>query len=93
MAFRTATKPTAVPSQDNWKADAFINLSIPTERPDGTDGALKLEAIKLYANKDQHELLIEMFRKDPVDAANRLRAALVIDYREANASQGTKLKI
>lgn len=93
MAFKTATKPQAVENSGFKKADAFINLSLPYDKEDGTKSSLKLEAIKLYGDKDLHDQLLEMFRKDPVDAANRIRNKLIIDFREANASSGAKLAL
>ena len=65
MAFRTNTSAAAAMSntlnQENWKADGFVNLYLPS-----TDGGKrkKLGAIPLRANKPAEAALLEWLKKD-----------------------------
>lgn len=93
MAFRTATKPTAVENNGFKKATAFINHSLPILKDDGSDGVMKVDPVKLYEDQPAQADLIEMWQKDPVATEAWYRANLVIDFRMAGTNTGTRLKI
>lgn len=93
MAFRTATKPTAVENNGFKKATAFINHSLPILKEDGSDGTMKIDPVKLYEDNAAQNDLIELWQKDPVKAEAWYRANLVIDFRMAASTGSTRLKI
>ena len=63
----------------NWKADAFINFSVP--RKDGT--AKKLGAIALKCDKDEETAtLVAWLAEDPT-RIEKLISKMVIDFRLA----------
>ena len=86
MAFRTNTSAAAAMSntlnQENWKADGFINLYLPS-----TDGGKrkKLGAIPLRANKPSEAALLEWLKKDE-NYVDKLLSKLELDFQSVEAS-------
>lgn len=102
MAFNQPAQRTNVasmPQRGNWNNDnrrrpeAYLNVSIPVKRGNGTTGKTKLEGIKLYADDNIQNKLIEMFREDPDGAADRLRDALIIEFNEAGVNENAEVLI
>jgi hypothetical protein len=50
------------PRNENWKADAFLNVYLPT-----TDGRGKIGAIPLRVSREREAQMIEWLRKDPAN--------------------------
>lgn len=63
---------------DNWKADAFLNIRLP--RQDGKQPKLTSVALKLSRKTDTD--VIEFLRANPEDGIERLKAAMVIDFQD-----------
>lgn len=61
MAVRNSTRNTSSTNSvsDAWKADAFINVSLPTK-----SGSSKLGALTLKMSKEQQAAIIEYCKKD-----------------------------
>lgn len=76
---------------ENWRSDAFVNMSLPYEKEDGTQTQIKLGAIQLKLSRQVESAVIAMFKEDPEGAAERLRKALVFDFREAGVPSKGKL--
>lgn len=91
MAFKTATvTPFNNAQNDNWKADAFINLELPWE-VDGEQTKMKIGFCKLKeGTREIEDTLLKMFRENPEEAAERIKKALIITFREASAATGGK---
>jgi len=86
MAFRTNTSAAAAMSntlnQENWKADGFVNLYLPS-----TDGGKrkKLGAIPLRSSKPSEAALLEWLKKD-ANNVNKLLSKLELDFQSVEAS-------
>lgn len=86
MAFTPATAQPAAQSNDNWKADAFLNFYIPTK--DG--GQKKLGAIPLKLSKANEKQLIEWLQQDPEGHAQKLVNKISMNFQSANGpAEGT----
>ena len=73
------TPAAAAQSNNNWKADAFINFSVP--RKDGT--AKKLGAISLKCDRDEETAtLVAWLAEDPA-RVEKLMEKMIIDFRLA----------
>ena len=85
MAF---TSPTArnsnAPANDNWKAQGFLNLYLPTKE----GKRRKLGTIPLRDTKDAEKTLRTWIEKDPEAAAKVLLSKLIVEYQSAEASDG-----
>ena len=83
MAVRNSTKAAASTNvNDSWKADAFLNFSLPTK----SGGKSKLGAISLKLSKDHQKQLIEMFKADPSKVQD-MAAKLIVDFQMASVSE------
>lgn len=81
-------------NNDSWKADAFINLHIPFINNEGEPVEPKVGALNLKCSNDVGAQLIELFRNNPEEAAERFKNSLIIKFREATpATEGGKLAI
>ncbi len=79
MAFnRPLTRNTNEASNDNWKAQAFVNFYIPT--PDG--GRRKLGSIPLRETKAFEKAMIERLKQE--GAVEALAQAIEIDFQLAD---------
>lgn len=63
----------------NWKADAFINFSVP--RKDGT--AKKLGAISLKCDKDDETATLVAWLSEDPSRIQKLMEKMVVDFRLA----------
>ena len=73
---------------DNWKADAFLNLFLP--RKDGSRMKLGFCALKM-SQTDQAQL-INWIKEDPEGHLEILKAKLAIEFKEvAEATAGLDL--
>ena len=76
MAFNTNTNTAAAAqSNDNWKADAFLNLYI--DRPDGTP--LKVGAVSLKTSRKTDAALIKRLQEE--GALQAFANAVRFDFR------------
>lgn len=74
------TPAAAAQSNNNWKADAFINFSVP--RKDGT--AKKLGALALKCGKDEETATLVAWLSEDPNRVQKLMEKMVIDFRMAN---------
>lgn len=65
----------------NWKADAFINFSVP--RKDGT--SKKLGAIALKCDRDEETATLVAWLSEDPTRIEKLISKMVIDFRLAKA--------
>ena len=80
MAFHTQNTQAAAPTNNNsWKADAFINFSVP--RKDGT--AKKLGAIALKCDRDEETATLVAWLSEDPTRIEKLVSKVVIDFRLA----------
>lgn len=96
MAFKNQEATNVSPFQPNQgkeQAEAYINIRIPVTKDDGTISKSKLAATPLMMSKPMHEQLIELFRENPEDAAERLKEALIIDFQENTSKSGNAGKL
>ena len=79
MAFQSNTAA-AQPAQENWKADGFINLYLPSK-----DGGKrrKLGAIPLKNLKPAEKQLMAWLLEDPVANAAKILAKLELEFQSA----------
>ena len=63
----------------NWKADAFINFSVP--RKDGT--AKKLGALALKCEKDEETATLVAWLAEDPNRVQKLMEKMVVDFRLA----------
>lgn len=75
---RNAAAP-AAQSNTSWKADAFINFSVP--RKDGT--AKKLGAIALKCEKDEETATLVAWLAEDPNRIQKLMEKMVVDFRMA----------
>ena len=79
MAFNTNNTQASASTNNNWKADAFINFSVP--RKDGT--AKKLGALSLKCDRDEETAtLVAWLAEDPA-RVQKLMEKMIIDFRLA----------
>ena len=64
-------------SNQDWKADAFINIFLP--RKDGS--RMKLGFIALKGDHKEQEKILNLLRTDPT-AIDRLRSKLVLEFKD-----------
>ena len=81
MAFNTNTASNAAPSNDNWKAQGFLNLYLPSK--DGKGGRRKLGAIPLKDAKPAEKQLMAWLNEDP-SRVSVIMSKLVIEYQAAD---------
>lgn len=81
MAFNTQPAERNAESNDNWKAQGFLNLYLPSK--DG--GRRKLGAIGLKVAKPNEKAMLEWLNEDPSRVAKILEK-LVIEYQSAEPS-------
>ena len=79
-------------SQSNKKTEAYINFYLPVRRQ-GEVKQAKLSFAALGNDKDIDKHLLELFRSNPEEAAERLRNALIIQFNEATNSGDTELML
>lgn len=83
MAFKPTQAAVAVVQDDSWKAQGFINISLPTK-----DGKTrKLGAIPLRDSNVNEKALREFLESNP-DGVEALLGKLVIDYQNATPAEG-----
>jgi hypothetical protein len=87
-----AFKPTAVPASttdsstnDNWKAQGFINVYLPTK--DGS-GRRKLGAFALKDSNVNEKALREFVEADETNLA-KVAAKLIVEYQSATPAEGS----
>ena len=80
LNFTSLNSPAAAAqTNNNWKADAFINFSVP--RKDGT--AKKLGALSLKCDRDEETaILVAWLAEDPA-RVEKLMEKMIIDFRLA----------
>lgn len=81
LSFASRNTPAAAQSNNNWKADAFINFSVP--RKDGT--AKKLGAIALKCDRDEETATLVAWLSEDPTRIEKLISKMVIDFRLAKA--------
>lgn len=81
MAFNFNSRNAAAQSNQNtsWKADAFINFSVP--RKDGT--AKKLGAISLKCDRDEETAMLVAWLSEDSSRVQKLMEKMIIDFRMA----------
>lgn len=81
MALNFNSHNTAAQSNqnNNWKADAFINFSVP--RKDGT--AKKLGAIGLKCDRDEETAMLVAWLSEDPSRIEKLMEKMIIDFRMA----------
>lgn len=87
MAFQSNAQA-AAPANDNWKAQGFLNLSLPSK--DG--GKVKLGAIPLKTSNPREKALIDWLTEDPTRVSVILDK-LVIEYRSAEPKAGSNFDL
>lgn len=81
MAF-TQTNTAPAQSNDSWKAQAFINISLP-----GANGKdRKLGAIALHTNKVAEKSLMEWLQADPANV-QKLLGKMKLDFQLATGTE------
>lgn len=90
MAFNSGNTASAssTPANDNWKAQGFLNLSLPSQ--DG--GKVKLGAIPLKASNPREKALIEWLTEDPT-RVEAILSKLIIEYRSAEPKAGSSFDL
>jgi hypothetical protein len=82
MAFNTNTAAVQSNAQnDNWKAQGFLNLYLPSK--DGKGGRRKLGAIPLKDAKPAEKQLMDWLNEDP-SRVSVIMSKLVIEYQSAD---------
>lgn len=84
MAFQTNTAPVAAQSNDQWKAQGFLNLYLPSKDGKRT----KLGAIPLKDSKPNEKAMMAWLNEDPSRVAQIL-AKLVVEYKSATPTEGS----
>ena len=84
-----AFKPTAVPASTDedvsWKAQGFINISLPSK--DGKSNR-KLGAIPLRDSNVNEKTLREFLEADPANL-DKVLSKFVLDYQNATPAEGS----
>lgn len=70
---------------DSWKAQGFLNLYLPSRDGKRT----KLGAIALKTSNDRQRQLLEALDKDPDAVIAAMKGKLEIEFRSAEASEGS----
>jgi DNA gyrase/topoisomerase IV subunit B len=85
MAFNrnTSAQNNQAQDNDNWKAQGFINLYLPSKE-EGKQR--KIGAIPLRVSKAGEKQLLEWLQADPANA-KKLAEKLIVDFQEAQASE------
>lgn len=82
-------RPATAPQNDRWKADAFVNVYLPTR-----DGSrVKLGAFSLSADKPTHKQLLDFLVDGGDEALDQLRTRLVMDFKRADGHNGAELDL
>lgn len=81
MAFHSNTAAASTPANDNWKAQGFLNLYLPSK--DAKGGRRKLGAIPLKDSKPAEKQLMDWLNEDPSRVAT-IMAKIVIEYQAAD---------
>lgn len=74
---------------DNWKSDAFLNLSIPTRQ----GGKRKLGAIGLKMSKPMEKQLLDFLADAGEDGLAQLKDRLILDFQRADGANGDELAL
>lgn len=88
MAFQSAARPqqsnnsATNRADDNWKADAFLNISVPTKN----GKRRRLVAVPLKMSKPKEAALIERLKANP-DDVHALKAVLELDFHMAEGEE------
>lgn len=90
MAFNTNTAAASSQSNDNWKAQGFLNLYLPSK--DGKGGRRKLGAIPLKDAKPAEKQLMAWLNEDP-SRVSVIMAKLVIEYQAADGGSSSGFDI
>lgn len=88
MAFTTETTKPAAQTNDNWKAQGFLNFYLPTQ--DG--GRKKLGAIPLKEAKPNEKTLLAWLNEDPARVQS-LMNKLEVEYQSATQSEGSSFAL
>jgi len=85
MAFTSsAAQSNSQQSNDNWKAQGFLNLYL----PDRQGKRVKLGAIPLKQGRSNEKKLLEWLNEDP-SRVTSLLSKLEIEYRSATQGEGS----
>ena len=88
MAFKPTTVHSTSTSDDSWKAQGFINISLPTK--DGKPR--KLGMIPLRDTNVNEKALRDYLENDPANVQSLL-AKLIIDYQNATPAEGNSFDL
>lgn len=81
MAFNTAAQTVPGQQNDNWKAQGFLNLYLPSKE----GGRKKLGAIPLKESKPTEKTLLAWLNEDP-SRVKVILSKLEMEYQSAEAS-------
>lgn len=81
MAFNTAAQSVPGQQNDNWKAQGFLNLYLPSKE----GGRKKLGAIPLKESKPTEKTLLAWLNEDP-SRVKVILSKLEMEYQSAEAS-------
>jgi hypothetical protein len=74
-------------SNDDWKAELFVNVSLPYKKADGTMGKYKLGRAGLpITSKGNDAKLVELYKKDPEAFQAMLTKNVIIDVQSASGN-------
>lgn len=85
MAFARQSVTTSAPSNanENWKAQGFINLYLPTKG----GKRRKLGAVALREAKDNEKALYDWLNADP-ENVSKLASKLIVEFQTASITEG-----
>ena len=79
LNFNSRNAPAQTNQNTNWKADAFINFSVP--RKDGT--AKKIGALSLKCDRDEETATLVAWLAEDPNRVQILMEKMIIDFRLA----------
>lgn len=82
MAFQSSSAAVTSTQNENWKAQGFLNLYLPSK--DGKGGRRKLGAIPLKDSKPAEKQLLAWLNEDPT-RVSIIMSKLVMEYQSASA--------
>ena len=94
MAFQTPDNNAArttnnVAKNDEWKADAFINFSIPTR----SGGRRKLGAIGLKLSKPMQKEILDFLADHGEEGLSQLKERMIMDFQRSDGDNGDALHL
>lgn len=78
-------------NNDGWKAQGFLNLSLPSKT--SKSGFRKLAGIPLKDSIQSEKILREWIEKDPAAACAAILSGLKIEYQSAEPAAGSGFDI